>query len=574
VSDTHTLTARVGMWDRAGVLLLAVALLAGGVFGARGITDESATSLHGDVPRHMMNGVFLFDLLRSGSMWSVDSAVTYAQEYFVRYPALSLGHHPPLTAVILVPFYAVFGISVFAARLAMVACMLVAIVAMYSLTRRLYGPAVAGWASLLFAVQPAVVPYWQQVMSEAPLIAVVLLAADALLRFCASGRAGHYAAFVILAAVTLYAKQTGAILFPLYACTLLARLPLSRLIRRDILGWTLVGALLCVPILIATLTFSPHNVAVVVQTTANVASTAAISAPNHAGEAGAATNVSGTALRSVLNAHLSAALVAAMIAALVASAARRDARVVFALVWMISSLAGVLLLIGPYEAERYAALAVPAYCLCAAAVATVDRPRGLHWVAVALLTTTILWDAVPAARVRPVGAGGYEEAARYVTSRSDSPTVLYGASVDTGYFIFFVRKHDDDRKQIVLRSDKMLTTSLLGALGVETHITEPEDIYPLLRKSGTRLVVIEDHATGEPALDWLRAELTGPRFIERQRLPIATRDGRVSNVDVVTYEYRDATPPDPDASIEIGLPLIGRDLRVQLSDLLGTRRRR
>ena len=49
---------------------------------------------------------------RSGGVWSVDEGLRYAQHYFARYPALSLGHHPILLPVTLVPFYAIFGVSV------------------------------------------------------------------------------------------------------------------------------------------------------------------------------------------------------------------------------------------------------------------------------------------------------------------------------------------------------------------------------------------------------------------------------------------------------------------------------
>jgi hypothetical protein len=577
--------------------------VAGMAIATRGITDEAVTSLHGDVPRHMMNGVFVWDLLRAGSLWPPDEAAAYAREYFARYPALSIGHHAPLTAVLLVPFYAVFGVSVFAARLAMVACLLVAIAAMYSLARRLYDGLVAGWASLLLAVQPGLVPYGQHVMSEAPLIALALLTVDALLRFCASGRTAHYAVFVILAAASLYAKQTAIFLFPLYAGTLLLRLRGKRLLRGDVAGWTLAGIVLCLPLLAITLAFSPHNVAVVAQTAArsfNPFSADEPAAPSPQPEGAAPEpNVSseghapgvddGTqgdpdaiarppeaplrrpVLLSVLDNHLSLAGAVAIVIALLVSVAQRDGRVSFAAAWATMSIVGVLLFIGPYEPARYAILAVPAYCLWAASLAAAQHSRQVRWFGAALLVAVVAVDGLAAARVRPVGAGGYEAAARYVTSRSDSPTVLYSASADTGYFIFFVRKHDVTRQQVILRTDKLLTTSLVGRLDVETHITAPDEIYALLDRYGTRLVVVEDHESGIVALDWLRQQLHGPAFVERHRVPIESTDFRVTNVDLVTYEYLRAREPDPEAAIGIGLPIIGRELEVRLSDLLPAR---
>lgn len=542
------------------MVLLAAALALAAFFSTRDLMSEAAVSLHGDMPRHMMNGVFLWDLIRSGAVFSVDGAMTYAREYFVRYPALSLGHHPPLLAGLLVPFYAVTGISVLTARLAIAASMLVATAALYSLTRRLYGDVVAGWTALLFAVQPFMVPYGQQVMSEAPMLALVLLTVDALLRFRLSSRTRDYALFVGLAVATLYAKQIAIFMFPTFALTLLIGAPWlrRRLLRRDVVLLTMAGALLCVPIIAATFVLSPYNIAVVAETaTADVGDVTATAAE--------------MVLPSIFEAQFSWPLLLAMIGGIVVSAARRDRRMLFVLFWIAMVIGGVALLIGPYEAPRYAILAVPAYCLCAATLLTIE---GHVWRrgATVVLALVAAWDAWAAASIRPIGAGGYEAAAQYVIGRGDSPTVLYSASIDTGYFVFFVRKHDVGGRQIVLRADKMLTTSMMGDLSVEERIDSPDAIYPLLQTYGTRLVIIEDQETGSDALDWLRDELHGEHFVERLRLPVETRDRRLDGVDLVVYEYLDATPPAPDAEIDVSLPIIGRDIHVSLAELLGSRR--
>ncbi len=84
------------------------------LLSTKGITDEGTVSLQGDSPRHMMNGVFFYDLIRD---FPFSNPIEYTYQYFARYPALSLGHHPVLLAVAEVPFYAIFGVSVFSARL-------------------------------------------------------------------------------------------------------------------------------------------------------------------------------------------------------------------------------------------------------------------------------------------------------------------------------------------------------------------------------------------------------------------------------------------------------------------------
>ena len=60
------------------------------------IGDESYVSQNGDMPRYLMNGVFLKDALRD---LPLQNPIEYSQDYFIQYPALSLGFHPPFLAL-------------------------------------------------------------------------------------------------------------------------------------------------------------------------------------------------------------------------------------------------------------------------------------------------------------------------------------------------------------------------------------------------------------------------------------------------------------------------------------------
>lgn len=182
------------------------------------------------------------------------------------------------------------------------------------------------------------------------------------------------------------------------------------------------------------------------------------------------------------------------------------------------------------------------------------------------LVASVGWQSVSALAVRPVGAHGYEEAAAYVLEHGQAPTVLYSGVVDTGYFVFFVRKHDPAQRVVVLRSDKIFSTSSMGHLSVEDRITDRRQIYDALHEFGTRYVVIEDVASGARVIDWLREEVRTSRFAERQRIPIDTRDRRLRGADLVVYEYLEATAPAPDAEIDVKLPIVGREIRLPLSD--------
>jgi hypothetical protein len=67
----------------------------------------------------------------------------------------------------------------------------------------------------------------------------------------------------------------------------------------------------------------------------------------------------------------------------------------------------------------------------------------------------------------------------------------------------------------------------------------------------------------------LRREVRTSHFIERRRIPIVSRVPDVRGVDLAIYEFTGAQPPDPDAELDLAIPLGQRDIRVRMRDLMG-----
>ena len=108
-------SSRIRVTCRAALLPSIVCVVAL-VLAAKGITNEAAISMNGDMPRHLMNGVYFYDLMSDGVPSDV---MQHARRYFAQYPALTLGHHPVLLPLAEAPFFALFGISVASGRLTM-----------------------------------------------------------------------------------------------------------------------------------------------------------------------------------------------------------------------------------------------------------------------------------------------------------------------------------------------------------------------------------------------------------------------------------------------------------------------
>jgi hypothetical protein len=170
-----------------------------------------------------------------------------------------------------------------------------------------------------------------------------------------------------------------------------------------------------------------------------------------------------------------------------------------------------------------------------------------------------------AANKVPQYAEGYEEAARFVV-KNQAGTVLYSAGVDDGYFVFFVRKYDEQKQRIVLLGDKILATSDLGVI-VKDLISERWQIYEILNTYGVRYLVIEDVETSSKALAWLREEARTDRFILRGVIPIRSNMPRLHDARLMVYEYRDWRAAQKDAVIRIDVPLMGKEIAVRLADL-------
>lgn len=540
VVSGKTLRVRAGL---LGVVLVAFAV------GVVGIGDEGYVTLHGDMARYLMNGAYALDLATDRPFASVNDLIDYTRLYYARYPALSLGHHPLLLPAAEVPVFAVFGLSVASARIVILLSLIVAVAFLYCLVNEIYGLTVAVFAAGFFATSPFVTMLTQSVMSEIPTLALIMASAFFLHRYCLTLRRGPLAAFVVATVLSLYAKQLAIFVFPAFFMTAALKLGIRRLLRTDVL--LAVGAIVILSLPLVPLTFvmSPGNVATVVA----IHQTWRMSIVDIA--------------QSAVTAQLSTPVLLAAACGTVAAIVNRDRRALWFVLWVASVLGG-LFVTRRVEPPRYAIYWVPALAILAASVVAGTPRRAARWVLLVLLGTALGLQARTGARQRLVGGGGYEEAARFVLASSPGPTVLFSGDVDTGFFSFFVRKHDPARQLVVLRSDKVLTTSRNARVSVEDRIERREQIYDVLRRFGVRYVVLEDRPSQSRVLEWLREELHSNKFVERKRIAFATTDPRLRGQSLAVYEFTDATPPDKDAVLDMRLPLVGQSVTVKLSDLI------
>ena len=532
------------------VALTAVLLLAA-VLGGRGITDGAAVMLGADMSRYMMNGVFVYDLIAHGGVWNVADLTTFAERYFARYPALTLGHHPPLPYLALVPFYALFGVSVLAARLAALSWLLLAVWSLFRLGTRLYDWRIGAFAAGLFATNVMVLRAGQHLLSEMPMVALVLVATTALVDWRETRRTPYLILFVIAAIASVYAKQLAALMFPTYAAIVIATLGWRQIANRRLALLAGGAALLALPMVVMSAGFGPANVALAMANLRQlVDGTRDVSLL--------------TLFGRIVRTHLSWPAIVVMVVAAAVMVGHRRRATATSIAWIVSVVGSTAVIAYTVEPARYAFGALPAYYLLTASLLEAPRSRGSKAAVTAILCALLAWQTWSIRSVRPSGAGGYEAAAAFVVARSQQPAVLYHAISDTGYFVFFTRLHDAARRLVVLRAEKLLTPPQAG------DATTPDQLAALLKRQGVQYVVIEEREADTPVLRLLHTELRSPRFAERQRIPITTREPGVSGTDLVVYEFLDAGPPAPDAEVSIGVWRLNRQITVPMRELVTT----
>jgi hypothetical protein len=524
------------------------------VTASKGLGDETAVSLQGDMPRYMMNGAFFGDALRDAPL---DGPLQYAHEYFARYPALSVGHHAVLVSLALTSSFVLFGMSVLSARLTILAFVLLCGIAAFRLFRVTHNQRTALLASLLLVTSPMVVDSSRVVLSELPTLALVIATAFFLASYCATQKRSHALGFWIAVVLSAYAKHLAALMIPVYALYYVRVFGIRALwARRTAIG-IIAAFIATAPLIPLTLEFSPLSVQMVLE-------------PSAVGRWGAGhvvtwakilwTNLLTPPL--VLLAGLSTAL-------LIVTRQRPSSLFVF---WMLVFFVEILTL--GVSVPRFAIYWIPPFCLLAATLPDMVRARGWSTVATAALVATIGYQSGLAWNAPMPHAGGFETAAEWVTTAErKGDAVMFSGMIDSGYFVFFVRKHDFARNMVVLRADKLLTTSRMNAPAYRNRITARDEIQRVLQQFGVAYVVLEDQPYPDGPLAWLHEEVKTPRFAERLRVPIQTADPRLRGVDVVVYEYKDFTPAAPGATLTLDVPLMNRSLAIPFDRLrrpLGT----
>jgi hypothetical protein len=181
-----------------------------------------------DAPRHALNGIFVLDLLRE---MPFDDPKGWAEQYYIRYPALSILFYPPLFSFVLAGFFQALGFSNATALGAVAVFHFAMMAAMYVIARRWMPRAYAVGAALALGAAPEIGLWGRQVMLDIPAYGWLLVSVVFLFRYLRTDRLVDLVATALLFLAALYTKQTA----------IFAVLPMAWLMVQ-VKGWSRLGS--------------------------------------------------------------------------------------------------------------------------------------------------------------------------------------------------------------------------------------------------------------------------------------------------------------------------------------------
>ncbi|MDB5410181.1 MAG: 4-amino-4-deoxy-L-arabinose transferase [Rhodospirillales bacterium] len=519
-----------------------VPLLAAGVLSAAVLVLFATSPKHEDfwwtdAATFALNGELVRDYLASGFP---HSPIAFANEWFVRYPALTISFYPPIFPMAEALVFAVFGFSHPAAQATVAAFTALAACGVYLTVRTAAPPLVAAAAALLFFATPDVLLWSRQVMMELPALAFLLVASAALLRYQASGATPLLFLTAALFVAAVYTKQPTVFAAPAFAAALLLQPGPSLLRRRSV--WLAVAAVVVglLPLAAFTVLYAPWLIDAAVG--AGTASVRGDATASHISVI--AFIVYARALPEIVGLPLLTGALGYFALLAIRGWPRDTERqlVVLMLAWFSADYL-FLSVTGHFEARYGIALTVPPAIL---SVLLVKRLAGPRWQSAAALASGIMLFGASIVTHDVHRIAGYDAVAAFVLDHSKQDSVALFQGKESKNFVFSLRSHAKMPKVYVIRAEKLLVRyNILREWGITDLDVSDTDIAAMIDRYGVSTVVLQpDFWTDQPSMARLQAFVYSDRFRQVAEFPITSEEPSQRTTIKVFENLRPTQPTD------------------------------
>ncbi|MBN1971716.1 MAG: glycosyltransferase family 39 protein [Candidatus Delongbacteria bacterium] len=527
-----------------------------------------------DESRHAMDGVYFVDIMKD---LPFSNLYNYTEQYYAKYPALSLAWYPPLFAITEAIFYSLFGISIYTARLTVVFFALLGVSIWYMLVRKIYNREVAFYSGLLFISTPLIFYWSHSVMLEIPTLAMILLCFFCFYNYFElfKKKYAYYLALSISGA--LLTKQIAAFILPVFLSYILIGKKYKMLIKQECIISYFILALFLIPLIGFNINFGTLGISATVGEFSGKIKGDIVEQWIHY-------------LRYLPNNIITWPVLLLAVVSIVFILIKKNdkGKSLLFFLWIFwwyicfSYISGSVREIVQYG-EYYGILVIPPFCLFAVLSLNALKNRLRNtllnkfipffvFIAIIIYQITLSYNAkiyyLP---------NVYEKAAKFVCQSPKGLTTFVCANYD-GNFIFHLKKYDVDRKMIVLRADKIFVSlAVHEKYGVIPHISDENEIHNILKKYCTGYIIVEDKILGEliniKAIEMFRNILDSGHFtlirhIKSEDNVVNNKFGffhqRIRDISIKIYEYNNRSSPQPDDELVIPFPHMGREIRIPL----------
>jgi dolichyl-phosphate-mannose-protein mannosyltransferase len=238
---------RVGIFLLSFCASLAVLLLLQHLSGSH----SAELSGYPDEPAHYVTGLMVRGYVVHG--WRSGSPMRYAEDFYLHYPKVALGHWPPGYYLLQLLWTVVFPTSISSILYLQAATIAATSAVLFTIARGRFGVPTAIVLCGAFLVLHPTQMLASQVMSEPLLTLSTLLAVWAIARYFETGRLAWIVAFVAFVVVAVHTKGSGLLLVGVPVVLLFLVRPLRELHKRSFVIAVIVMFLLLAPWQLATM---------------------------------------------------------------------------------------------------------------------------------------------------------------------------------------------------------------------------------------------------------------------------------------------------------------------------------
>lgn len=466
-----------------------------------------------DAASFALNGELIHDYIVSGMH---QSAVAFANEWFRRYPAVTITLYPPIFPITEALAFTLFGFSHPVAQATVSAFVGVAAFGMFRLARHAVGPLEATTAMLLLFASPGVLLWSRQVMMELPMLAFLLLASGCFLHYLARRRLRDLMWAAVLTLAAVYSKQTAIFIAPAFAVALAVCAGWRQLQSKAAWAAGAIGLLGLLPLAIFTLLAAHETLDIALGRGIAAQSGTPVSGSRELVQIGAYVRALPEVVGwpNLIGTVVYLALIA--VRGWVRPSERRLAVLMvawFGCDWLFVALTG------HFEPRYAVALAVPCAILTLLMLSRlVTRPVRRH----AVLAAGVLAFVVALTSHRVSRMSGYDKVAEYILQHSHQDDVVWFQGSESKNLAFSLRSHSPTPKVYLLRAEKLLVDyHIVREWGVADRGWSTAALQTMVDRYKVSMVVLQpDFWTDLPSMRRMQDYIVSDRFKPVAEFPI------------------------------------------------------